>query len=284
MTASTTEVQPPALEVRGVEAGYGRTTIIRDADLTVPRASVAALLGPNGAGKTTLLKVAAGLLQPTAGKVSVCGRDVTAAAPFKRRHAGLSMIPEGHGIFRNLTVGENLLVQVPRRDRAKAVDRVLSAFPVFKQRLRQVAGTMSGGEQQMLALARCYLNEPEVILVDEVSMGLAPVVVQRVFEAFGRLKQDGVAIVLVEQYVDRALELADAVYVLNRGHLRYVGTPAETDRDDLMHRYLGNRVPTADTAGPSGGSTADPHNQSRSLGRSPVNPVLSPNLRRYRCR
>jgi branched-chain amino acid transport system ATP-binding protein len=105
---------------------------------------------------------------------------------------------------------------------------------------------MSGGEQQMLALARCYLNEPEVILVDEVSMGLAPVVVQRVFEAFSQLKQDGVAIVLVEQYVDRALELADAVYVLNRGHLRHVGTSAETDRDDLMRRYLGSRLPTAD--------------------------------------
>ena len=256
MTKPAAAIEPPVLQLKGVDAGYGRIAVIRGAHLTVQRGSVAALLGPNGAGKTTLLKVAAGLVRPTAGTVRIGDRDMTRDAAFKRRQAGLCLIPEGRGIFRNLTVRENLHVQVPRRDRAGAADRALSAFPALGKRLGQVAGTMSGGEQQMLALARCYLNEPDVILVDEVSMGLAPVIVQRVFEAFARLKQNGMAIVLVEQYVDRALELADGIHVLNRGNLRYVGTPTEIDRDDLMRHYLSNNAPEPSAAEP--GKTAPP--------------------------
>lgn len=228
-----------ALSLANVSAGYSRSTVLRDVTLEVPAGGVVALLGPNGAGKTTLLRVAAGLLRPSAGSVEVGGEDVTRQAPYKRRRAGLCLIPEERGVFPNLTVRENLLVQVRASQRKEAMDRVLEAFPDLSDRLRQVAGSMSGGQQQMLALARCYLAESSVVLVDEASMGLAPIVVDRVYEALDAMRRNGCALLIVEQFVDRALALADVVYVLAHGDATCLGAPDDIDRAQMMDHYLG---------------------------------------------
>ena len=237
------EVDAPALRVRGVSAGYGSTTVLRDIDLVVAPGSVVALLGPNGAGKTTLIRTIAGQIRPTAGSVALDGADITRAPAFRRQRQGLCLIPEGRGVFRALTVRENLIVQVPRSERSDAVDRVLAAFPRLAAKMGQVAGTLSGGEQQMLALGRCFLREPRVVLLDEVSMGLAPLVVDQIFQALENLAREGVALVIVEQYVDRALDLADQVHILRRGSTVFRGTPDEISRDELIERYLGGNSP-----------------------------------------
>lgn len=234
-----------ALSLTGINAGYGSTSVLHDVDLTVARGSAIALLGPNGAGKTTLLRVASGLLRPSAGAVHLDGRDVTRWQPFKRRQAGLCLVPEGRGIFPNLTVRDNLHVQVARSRRRAAVDQALVRFPDLSSRLGQLAGSMSGGQQQMLALARCYLRNSDVVLIDEASMGLAPIAVDEVYLALSGLRDDGTALLIVEQFVDRALALADDVYVLAHGTTEYLGTPSQVDRDELMSRYLGA------TAGPA---------------------------------
>ena len=247
-------VQAPVADVLRIEslsAGYGRTEVLRDVTLGVPAGSVAALLGPNGAGKTTLLRTAAGLLRPSAGSVQLNGTDVTKRRPAERSRGGLCLIPEGRGIFPNLTVRENLVLQVPRGRKDAALDDALEAFPVLKERLGQVAGTMSGGQQQQLALSRCYLAAPAVVLLDEVSMGLAPKVIDDIFEALRKLAAKGVALLLVEQYVHRALEMADVVYLLNRGQVTFSGPPSELDEDELMRGYLGASL-TADAPSQDG--------------------------------
>jgi branched-chain amino acid transport system ATP-binding protein len=226
------------LEIEGVCAGYGESTVVRDVSLVVPDASVVALLGPNGAGKTTLLRVASGLLRPRAGRIVVDGVDMTGRRPCRLVDAGVCLIPEGRGIFPSLSVRENLLLQVRRRDR-NPIGTALDAFPRLAERMTQVAGTMSGGEQQMLALARAYLCSPKVVLLDEVSMGLAPRIVDEVFEVLARLVAQGVALLLVEQYIDRALALADYVHILNRGSLTFSGEPGELAGEDVFARYLG---------------------------------------------
>ena len=226
------------LTLQGVSAGYGGTRVLHEVDLVVPSGSVVALLGPNGAGKTTLLRVASGLLRPTAGQVLLDGRDATGWSPHRLARAGLAHVPEGRGIFRNLTVRENLLLLgagVPADD---AVARAVDAFPRLGERLTQMAGTMSGGEQQMLALARAYVSSPSLVLLDEVSMGLAPIIVDEIFEFVGRLARDGASLLLVEQFVTRALAAADYVYLLDRGRIDFAGEPAELDGDEVFNRYL----------------------------------------------
>jgi branched-chain amino acid transport system ATP-binding protein len=235
----TAAARPTALALTGVTAGYGRTVVLRDIDLTVAVGSVAALVGPNGAGKTTLLRAASGLLRATSGAVSVSGDDVTPRRPHERARAGLCLVPEGRGIFPNLTVRENLLLQVPPWAKDRSLDSALEAFPILRERLGQRAGMMSGGQQQMLALSRCFLARPALVLLDEVSMGLAPRIVDEIFAALRRLAADGVALLLVEQYVTRALEMADHVYLLNRGRIAYSGPPQDLDEDELMRRYIG---------------------------------------------
>jgi branched-chain amino acid transport system ATP-binding protein len=228
-----------ALELRGITAGYGRTTVVRDVSLTVRAGTVVALLGPNGAGKTTLLRAAAGLLRPTAGAVLVGGTDVTRSAPHERAWAGLCLIPEGRGIFPSLTVRENLTLSVPPWRNGASVDPALDAFPVLEERLGQTAGTLSGGEQRMLALARCYLAEPAVVLLDELSTGLAPRLVDQIFESLARLAGEGVSLLLVEQYVGRALDLADTVHLLSRGSVAFSGRAADLDEAAVLRGYLG---------------------------------------------
>jgi branched-chain amino acid transport system ATP-binding protein len=205
----------------------------------VPAGKVVALLGPNGAGKTTLLRVASGLLPPAAGAVHIKGTEMTRRKPFERARAGLCLVPEGRGIFPNLTVRENLLIQTPPWVRDRGVDPAVEAFPILKDRLGQTAGKMSGGQQQMLALARCFLASPSVVLLDEVSMGLAPRIIDQIFEALAVLARRGIALLLVEQYVSRALRVADNVYLLNRGSVAFSGSLSELDEEELTSRYLG---------------------------------------------
>jgi branched-chain amino acid transport system ATP-binding protein len=239
----------PVLELRGVTAGYGRTTVLREVTVTVPKGSVVALLGPNGAGKTTMLRTAAGLLRATAGEVRVGGEDMTRRAPNQRAKHGLCLIPEGRGIFRALSVRDNLRMQVPPWAQADgAVDRAVQAFPVLGERMDQLAGNLSGGQQQMLALSRAFVTEPSVVLLDEVSMGLAPRIVDQIFTALKGLTEKGVALLLVEQYVSRALELADIVNLLDRGRISYSGPASGLDEAAVLRGYLGVDTPGAATA------------------------------------
>jgi branched-chain amino acid transport system ATP-binding protein len=228
----------PALELSSVTAGYGSATVLHGIDLTVASGSVVALLGPNGAGKTTLLRVASGLLTPRSGSVSVGGHIVTKQRPAKRARAGVCLIPEGRGVFPGMTVRENLRLQIPPRARESTLDAALAVFPVLGERLDERAGRMSGGQQQMLALARAWIARPSVVLLDEVSMGLAPRIVDEIFAALRRLAETGTALLLVEQYVDRALDLADVVYLLDRGVVRYSGDASSLDRDAVLRSYL----------------------------------------------
>ena len=226
------------LALESVVGGYGETTVLRDISLTVPEASVVALLGANGAGKTTVMRVASGELRPRAGRVVMDGQDISTAPPFRRWKLGVCHIPEGRAVFPGLTVRENL-VTFAKAGADEALTRATEAFPVLAQRMAQRAGTLSGGEQQMLALARAYVTEPRVVLLDEVSMGLAPKIVDDIFAFIGLLASTGASLLLVEQYVSRALELADHVYVMSRGRLTFSGPPAELDEENVLAGYLG---------------------------------------------
>jgi branched-chain amino acid transport system ATP-binding protein len=229
-------------ELRSITAGYAGATVLRNVDLKVPQGSVVALLGANGAGKTTLLRVASGLLPPTAGTLLLNGEDVTRKHPHQLARRGICHVPEGRGIFPSLTVRENLVLQSPRGREAVSIERAVRAFPRLGERLNQATGTMSGGEQQMVALARTYVQNPSVVLLDEVSMGLAPKIVDEIFEFFALLREQGSSLLLVEQYVTRALEAADYVYLLNRGEVVFVGQPSEVDGDDLFAEYVGTHT------------------------------------------
>ena len=227
------------LELRNVTAGYGSHIVLRDVSLTVPDGAVVSLLGPNGAGKTTLLRVASGLLKPRSGSVIVDGVDVTGHAPNVLARRGVCHVPEGRGVFAAMTVAENLRLQSPPSVDRGGVAVAAAAFPKLGQRLAQRAGTMSGGEQQMLALAAAYLSDSKTVLLDEVSMGLAPNIVDEIFEHLERLTNTGAALLLVEQYVGRALALADYVYVLRKGRVDFVGEPGEIGESEIMAAYLG---------------------------------------------
>jgi branched-chain amino acid transport system ATP-binding protein len=230
---------PAVLELRGVVGGYDDSTVIRGLSLSVPSGSTVALLGPNGAGKTTALRLASGLLKPRAGQILLDGVDVTALSPHARAARGLCHVPEGRGIFPALTVRDNLVLQTTRKSEADGIDIATAAFPVLGQRLQQQAGTLSGGEQQMLALASALARRPRVMLVDEASLGLAPLLVDVIFEFLGGLAQQGTALLLVEQYVSKALELAQQVYLLERGIVAFSGTSAEVAADAIHASYLG---------------------------------------------
>jgi branched-chain amino acid transport system ATP-binding protein len=228
------------LVLRDLTAGYGGTTVLRRVNLIVPPGSVVALLGPNGAGKTTLLRAASGLLTPKSGQVLLDGHDVTGADPDRLMRRGVCHIPEGRGIFRSLTVRENLVTFSRPGEEEKAIASAVEAFPRLGERIHQVAGTMSGGEQQMLALARAYVQKPRFVLLDEVSMGLAPKIVDEVFAFLERLAARGAALLLVEQYITRALHAADYVYLLNPGEVSFAGEPDELNADAVAAQYVGS--------------------------------------------
>jgi branched-chain amino acid transport system ATP-binding protein len=226
------------LRLEGISSGYGSTIVLRDVSIVVPTGSVVALLGPNGAGKTTLLRTASGVLPAREGRVELDGVDLTDRRPNERLKAGMSHIPEGRGIFPNLTVRENISLFGSEVSESEAVERAVDAFPKLGQRLAQLAGTMSGGEQQMLALSRAHVGHPSVVLLDEVSMGLAPTIVDEIFEFIGRLASTGASLLLVEQYVNRALAASDYVSLLDRGRVSFAGEPAELEDDDVFRRYF----------------------------------------------
>ncbi len=228
----------PLLEVRGVSAGYGDFDVIDGVDLQVRTGEVFALLGPNGAGKSTTLKVISGLLAPTRGAVYLAGRSVTGADADALARAGLCMIPEGRGIFPNLTVTENLeMVSFTGMSKADIEERAYARFPRLAERRSQVAGTMSGGEQQMLAMARALATEPALLLLDELSMGLAPIIVQGLYEQVAEIAADGLSIVVVEQFAHEVLGVADTAAIMLHGKVRRVGPP-ERIAEELTEAYL----------------------------------------------
>jgi branched-chain amino acid transport system ATP-binding protein len=234
--------RPVLLELRNVTAGYGQVTVLRDVNVTVPASSVVAVLGPNGAGKTTLLRVATGLIKPKSGHITLEGEDVTSRPPHALARRGFCHIPEGRGVFPSLTVWENLVLASPKeKDKRKAaIQRTVDILPVLGSRLRQVAGSLSGGEQQMLALARAMVSNATLVAVDEASLGLAPVIVERVYDVLRSIVASGAAVILVEQYVNRAIDFADSVYLLNRGVVAFNGPAAQVSRDHLFAEYLGS--------------------------------------------
>jgi branched-chain amino acid transport system ATP-binding protein len=227
------------LTLDSVTAGYGDTTVLRSVDFAVGDGEVVALLGPNGAGKTTLLRTATGFVKPRSGRIAFDGQDVTGNAPHRYSRRGVCHLPEGRGIFPSLTVMENLTVQAREVDLKQSLADVTELFPILAQRLGQTAGSLSGGEQQMLALSRAYLTKPKVVLVDEPSLGLAPRIVDRIYEVLARFVARGVSLVIVEQYVQRALALANTVYILSRGEVIHVGKADELDPHEIYQRYLG---------------------------------------------
>jgi branched-chain amino acid transport system ATP-binding protein len=237
MTTGTLK-EPPRLDLTGVTAGYGRTTVLRDVSVSVGKHEVVALIGANGAGKTTLLRVAAGLIQAERGAIKLDDDDITTIPADRRARRGVCLVPEGHGVFPGLTVAENLRLQVPRGAKADAAERVLSTFPALQPRMSQRAGSLSGGQQQMLALGRCLASSPRVVLVDEASMGLAPLVVDEIFAALASLAREGLSLLLVEQYVHRALEMADRIYIMDRGAIAFSGAPDEMSESEIMAKYL----------------------------------------------
>lgn len=232
----------PVLALENVTAAYGRVTVLRDINLEVRPGHVDALIGANGAGKTTLLRVAAGLLKPTSGAVRINGDAMTNAAPHARTRAGLCLIPEGRGVWPGLTVRDNLRLQIPPWSQNKHIDKALAAFPAMKKRLNHLAGAMSGGEQQMVAMARCYLSDPAIVLLDEPSMGLAPKIVEDIFESLQHIASTGVAVLLVEQYVNRALEISDRVHLLKHGEMVFSGNSSDLDEDEVVRGYLGGEI------------------------------------------
>ena len=212
---------------------------MRNIDLNIEAGSVTALLGPNGAGKSTLLKTMSGLIRPMSGSVMIDGQDVSSLAPNKRANLGLCHIPEGRGIFPSMTVKENLELQAKPGEQSIAIEKGIAAFPILGERLMQRAGTMSGGQQQMLSMARAYTQNPRVILVDEGSLGLAPIVVDEIFSFLAGVAAAGAALLIVDQFVARALALATSAYVMTRGEIVFAGTSAELQRSDVFERYLG---------------------------------------------
>jgi branched-chain amino acid transport system ATP-binding protein len=221
-------VNAPLLELRDVVAGYGPLDALHGISLTVPAGAVTALLGANGAGKSTTLKVIAGQVPVRSGDVLLRGRRLAHAGSVHRRSSrGIVLVPEGRGVFPGLTVRENLAVFAGGRIGRGRIEEVTTHFPVLGRRLGQSAGSMSGGEQQMLALARALLVDPTVLLLDEISLGLAPLVVAELFETVAGLRRPDRAIVVVEQFVSYALGLADVAYRLERGVVEFAGDPGE---------------------------------------------------------
>ncbi len=229
----------PLLELRGVTAAYGRIQVLHGVDLVVPRGEVVALLGPNGAGKTTTLLVATGQHPATSGCVHVSGRHVNGVRPEELARLGLCTIPEGRGVFRSLTVRENLRMASYRGvDEAILLERAVSQFPRLGERLGQVAGTLSGGEQQMLAMARGLATDPALLIIDELSMGLAPLIVAELYELVAGIARQGVSILVVEQFARTVLGVADRAVIMQHGSVVAAGVPADLEAE-LSAAYLG---------------------------------------------
>ncbi len=227
------------LSVDGISGGYGALQVLRDINLELSEGTVCALLGRNGVGKTTLLRTLSGLLKPYAGNVTFRGTEVTRMSPQSRAALGLCFIPEGRAVFRDLTVEDNIRLFAPGSMKGDAHAKVYSIFPRLGERRQHLASQMSGGEQQMLSLARAFLANPSAVLVDEPSFGLAPRAIDLVFDALRALADAGATILLVEQYVERALAFARDVYVMDKGELTYAGEARNLTAAEITSRYFG---------------------------------------------
>ena len=233
----------PVLELDDVDAAYGPFRALFGVSLTVPDAGAVALLGPNGSGKTTVARVASGLLAPTRGGLRVGGEDLTGQPTWAVARRGVLHAPEGRSIFGTLTVEENLVLGLggsgAKSDIASGLERAFALFPRLGERRTQQAGTLSGGEQRMLSLARVMARPPKLLIVDELSLGLAPIVVEEVYTTLAKIREAGTALLIIEQHVRHALEIADDATILHQGRVAFHGPTASlTDRTDLFHGGL----------------------------------------------
>jgi branched-chain amino acid transport system ATP-binding protein len=235
----------PLLEVTDVEVAYGEARALFGVSLSVAQGSVTAILGANGAGKSSLASAIAGVVRPRAGRVVFDGRDITGRSSHAIAKMGLAYVPESRNLFPHLSVRDNLWAQLrftlPRGERKDAFDRAMEMFPVLAERRAQGAGTLSGGEQQMLALARVLAASPKLLIADEMSLGLAPMVVDLVFESLARARDEGITVILIEQFVERALAFADEAVVLRHGLVGWRGAAADAG-DELLAEYLGGET------------------------------------------
>ncbi len=234
----------PILELEGLEVAYDGVPAVRDLSLFVDRGEIVGLIGPNGAGKSTTLHAVMGLVRSARGDIRFAGRSIRGRAPEQVARAGISLVPEGRRIYPHLTVDENLKLGFAaarrRGSRAKVVEDLRELFPILRRYRNRPGGLLSGGEQQQLAIARALAAEPELILLDEPSLGLAPTVVDAVFEALGRIRERGVPSLLVEQRGQRTVAFADRTYVLSNGEVQAELTPADAgDTDGLVAAYFG---------------------------------------------
>lgn len=244
-----TSAPEPLLDVRDLHSGYGKIRVLHGIDLTIGAGEIVALLGPNGAGKTTLLCAIAGLLEWNSGSVHFAGRDMRGAGPRESARAGLVHVIQGHRVFTQISVADNLLLagyDLPRGERAMRVEEALSFFPEIAEKRHDRAGALSGGQQQMLAVAQGLVRRPRLLMLDEPSAGLSPVLVDRVLSVARSLRERGTSVLLVEQLIEKALNLADRVYALARGR---IVLEAPTTEPDLPHRleraYFGQDAPSA---------------------------------------
>ena len=235
----------PLLQVKNLCAGYGQVQVLWGTDLTVERGSIACLVGSNGAGKSTLLRAISGLIKPTGGRVHLGNRDLTNAAPGEILSAGIAHVPEGRRLFKGLSVRDNLLLgaylrREPMIDLERDLEKIYRLFPILGERQRQDATTLSGGEQQMCAIGRGMMARPRLLMIDELSLGLAPRVVERIAEVLREINGSGLTILLVEQDVFTAFELADHAYVLETGRISVAGaTSVLADDPRIRQAYLG---------------------------------------------
>jgi len=233
----------PLLSVRGLSAGYGKIAILSDIDLDIAQGEIVAVVGANGAGKTTLNRVLSGLIKPSAGHIRFAGADITGAPSERIVRAGLIHVPEGRKIFPNLTVRDNLILGSWARgkpERAATLAHVLDTFPRLKERLAQRAGSMSGGEQQMLAIGRGLMGLPRLLILDEPSLGLSPLLTEQMFDLVARLRAQGLSLAVVEQNVAQSLAIADRAYVIENGRIVLAGPAATVAADPMLRAaYLG---------------------------------------------
>ena len=235
------------LEVKGLYAGYGPQTVLHDINISCDLGTVACIVGPNGAGKSTFMRSITGVVKPSKGKVTWKGRDITGSSPHRIVAGGIGYVQEGRHVFAPLTVMDNLKMGgllTKRRSRkvyAKQLESVQELFPELSDRMGQLAGTLSGGQQQMVALGRALMGNPELLLLDEPSLGLAPIVIDRIYENIRTFRDAGMGLIIVEPSPDRVLDIAETISVIAGGQIRKVGTPEDFDvsGDDLMSVYFG---------------------------------------------
>jgi branched-chain amino acid transport system ATP-binding protein len=250
----------PLLELRSVAIGYGHHRVLEDINLTLDRGEIVTLLGANGAGKSTLAKAVSGLLRPQAGSIWLEGQPIEGLPPAERLRRGIAHVPEGRQVFAGMTVAENLALgayAIPAKDYAEQLEKVWALFPVLRERMNDIAGNFSGGQQQMLAIARGLMAKPKILVLDEPSLGVAPLLVAEIFRLIVALREQGITILLAEQNAKAALSIADRGYVFENGRITLSGAAGDLlNSPEIAERYLGMSG-TAETSGAAAASLAE---------------------------